>query len=131
MAISGNDLFVATYAGTVGEYTTAGTTVNTSLISGLSAVAQGGGGLEGLAVFGNDLFAGNVLADTIGEYTTSGSTVNASLISGLDGPVLGVAINPVPESSVGALTCLGAAMLWVWRRTKRITSTMPSEMARK
>jgi hypothetical protein len=64
---------------TIGEYTTSGSTVNASLISGLNAPGI-------IAVSGSNLFVVNTGAGTIGEYTTSGSTVNASLISGLSEP---------------------------------------------
>ena len=74
--------------------------------------------MTGLALFGNNLFVVNGLDGTIGEYTTSGSTVNASLISGLDGPVLGVAINPVPEPPGGVLAalCVVTFCLPRWRK---------------
>jgi hypothetical protein len=74
-------IFVTNYgANTIGEYTTAGATVNASLISGLN-------GPVGIAVSGSNLFVVNLntgtYGGTVGEYTTSGATVNASLISGL------------------------------------------------
>ena len=51
--MSGSDLFVANDgAGTIGEYTTAGATVNASLISGLASPV-------GIAVDGSDLFVTN------------------------------------------------------------------------
>ena len=68
------------FGNTMGEYTTAGATVNAALISGLSSP-------YGIAVSGSDLFVTNDGAGTIGEYTTAGATVNASLISGLYAPV--------------------------------------------
>src|SRR4051812_5476431 len=73
------DLIFVTNAvdGTVGEYTTAGATVNPALISGLSYAG-------GIAVSGSDLFVAN--NGTIGQYTTSGATVNPTLISGLNFP---------------------------------------------
>jgi PEP-CTERM motif len=63
----------------VGEYGLDGSTVNTSLIPGLSQP-------EGLAISGNYLFVANFVSGTIGEYGLDGSTVNASLITGLSGP---------------------------------------------
>src|SRR5262245_44869444 len=71
-------------SGTVGEYTTSGTTINASLISGLNSPV-------GLATVGGSLFVssfnnGNTGAGTIGVYTTSGTTVNGSLVSGLNQP---------------------------------------------
>src|SRR5262249_45702012 len=93
IAVSGNDLFVTCdnvsvslfsnppqENGTVGEFTTAGATVNPSLISGLSFPL-------GIAVSGGNLFVGSggngiTINPFIGEYTTSGATVNAALIAG-------------------------------------------------
>ena len=84
IALSGSDLFVTNAeSGTIGEYTTAGATVNAALISGLN-------GPSGIALSGSDLFVGG--GSTIGEYTTSGATVNAALISGLSGPE-GIAVS--------------------------------------
>ena len=71
-------------SGTIGEYTTAGATVNASLVSGLNYPL-------GLAVSGGNLFVAG-LGDTIGEYTTAGATVNATLVSGLNAPI-GLAIS--------------------------------------
>jgi hypothetical protein len=69
------------YSNVIGEYTTAGGTVNASLITtGLS-------GPLGITCDGNGhLFVANSKGGTIGEYTTSGATVNASLIAGLQYP---------------------------------------------
>jgi hypothetical protein len=67
-------------AGTVGEYNTDGSTINSSLISGLSSP-------NGIAICGSTLFVTNESAGTVGEYTTSGDTVNAALISGLNQPL--------------------------------------------
>ena len=64
----------------IGEYNFDGTTINASLLTGLS-------GLHGpyvMAVSGGNIFVENSLNGTIGEYTTSGATVNASLISGFN-----------------------------------------------
>jgi hypothetical protein len=55
------------------EYTTSGTTVNASLISGFSDP-------RGIAVLGSNLFViNNYNNGTIGEYTTSGTTINSTL----------------------------------------------------
>jgi len=104
---------------TIGEYGLDGSTVNTSLISGLNYPV-------GLAISGDDLFVANFYGDSVGEYTTSGATVNASLISGLDSPAY-IAVSPVPEPSAGALAGLGAAALWLWRRAwpRAATSSTP------
>jgi hypothetical protein len=72
-------------SGTIGEYTTAGATVNAALVSGLNTP-------QGLAVSGSDLFVVNLLANTIGEYTTAGATVNAALVTGLNAP-FGIAVS--------------------------------------
>lgn len=88
LAVSGNDLFVANYAGggngrlgTVGEYNGGtGASISANFITGLS-------GPEGLAVSGNDLFVVNTLTDTVGEYNaTTGAAINANFITGLSNP---------------------------------------------
>lgn len=89
VAVSGNNLFLANYAGGgpgagfVGEYTTSGGTVNASLITGLTAAYS-------IAIFGSYLFVVNEGVGqgngTVGEYTTSGATIATTLISGLDVP---------------------------------------------
>jgi hypothetical protein len=87
IAVSGSDLFVVNGGNdTVGEYTTAGATVNAALISSGFIFGQS------IALSGSDLFVSNDFAGTIGEYTTSGATVNAALISGLDFPT-GIAVS--------------------------------------
>src|SRR3984957_13827022 len=66
--------------GTVGAYTTAGTTLIAALISGLDNPS-------GIALSGSYLFVANANSNgTIGEYTTSGVPVNPTLISGLNDP---------------------------------------------
>jgi len=78
---SADSIFVSNLgAGTIGEYTTSGATVNASLISGLSNPGS-------IAASAIDLFVVNESpTNTIGEYTTSGGTVNASLISSVTNP---------------------------------------------
>ena len=66
-------------SGRIGEYTTSGAPIHTSLITGLNNPA-------GLVVSGGDIFVVNYGSGTIGEYTTAGEPVNASLVSGLNGP---------------------------------------------
>jgi len=98
-----NTIFVTSaLAGTIGEYTTSGATVNASLISGLDFPL-------GIVVSGSDLFVTG-FSNTIGEYTTSGATVNASLISGLNSPI-GLAIAPTTVPEPGTLMLLGIALL--------------------
>jgi len=89
-------IFVANQtSNTIGEYTTAGTTVNAALISGFSE-------LGGITVSGSDLFAVDVNRGTVGEYTTTGATVNAKLISGLSFP------EDVAVSGTGLFVTTGA-----------------------
>ena len=115
IVVSGSDLFVTnSEAGTIGEYTTSGATVNASLISGLSAPL-------GLALSGSNLFVAELGNGTIGEYTTSGATVNASLITGLDSP-FGIVV--VPEPSTALLLSPGFVGLAVRaRRAFGVSST--------
>ena len=84
--MSGGDLFVATYNGTVGEYTTAGGTVNASLITGLSQP-------YGIAVSGGDLFVAEPDNGTVGEYTTAGTTLNAAFDYRTSFPVQAIAVS--------------------------------------
>jgi hypothetical protein len=95
-------------SGTIGKYTTAGATVNASLISTFNTI-------EGIAVSGSDLFVANFADGTIGEYTTSGTTVNAALVTGLGdiGPTfLAVTASaPIPEPSTWAMMLIGFASL--------------------
>ena len=73
IAISGEDLFVASQGGnSIGEYTTSGATINTSLITGLNQT-------YGIAISGTNLFV--AVSGAVGLYSTSGLTINASLIS--------------------------------------------------
>ena len=122
IAISGNDLFVATQnPGTIGKYTTSGATVNSSLITGFDSP-------QGLAVSENNLFVSNTGDGTVGEYTTSGATVNANLISGLSGPY-GIAITQAPEPTTSALAALGVATLCLRRRRKPSAIVHPAARA--
>jgi hypothetical protein len=67
--------------GVIGEYTTAGATVNAALIT------ESGGGTRGLGLDGQGhIFAANELSGKVAEYTTAGSVVNASFCSGLNEP---------------------------------------------
>jgi hypothetical protein len=54
-------------AGTIGEYTTSGATVNAALISGLNAP-------EAIAASGSNLFVASIgNSGAVGAYTTSGA----------------------------------------------------------
>jgi len=114
IAISGSDLFVVN-GDTIGEYGLDGSVINASLITGLSDP-------NSIAIFGDDLFVSNAGNGTIGEYTLSGATVNASLISGLNNPA-GIVITPEP--STVALVGLGAAALFLRRRSARTSLPNP------
>ena len=71
---------------TIGEYTTSGTTVNASLVTGLSFP-------QGIAVSGGDLFVENFVGGTVGEYNaTTGAVINAALVTGLINPY-GIAVS--------------------------------------
>jgi DNA-binding beta-propeller fold protein YncE len=101
----GDQIFVSNNSsGTIGEYTTAGETVNAALISGLSSP-------NGIAVSGSDLFVAN--GGVIGKYTTAGATVNRALISGLRGPfAIAVSgsdlfVTNVDNGTIGAYTPRG------------------------
>jgi hypothetical protein len=111
IAIDGGNMFIAnTLSGTISEYTTSGTLVNASLISGLNNHPFG------IAIDSGNLYIASREGGTVGEYTESGATVNASLISGLNGPV-GVAIvggnmyvSSYGSGSVGEYTLSGTAV---------------------
>lgn len=65
--------------GFVGEWSTTGTLVNNSLITGLSTPL-------GIAASGGAVFVANNGNNTVGKYTSSGQVVDASFISGLNYP---------------------------------------------
>ena len=90
-------------SGTIGEYNPDGTTINASLVSGLTYP-------EGIAVSGGNIFVANMGIGTIGEYTTAGATVNASLVSGLNYPTF-LDVEQVPEPSSFGLLALGLGVL--------------------
>jgi hypothetical protein len=94
IAVDGSNLFLVDgNAGTIGEYTTSGKTVNANLVTGLGLDQAYGG----VVVSGSDLFAGVQAyydgAGWVGEYTTAGKTVNAKLVSETGGDVIGVAVS--------------------------------------
>src|SRR5689334_10489724 len=80
LELKADDLYVSGFWGyTVGDYTTGGTAVNASLLSGLANP-------WGIAISGNDLFVVNNGNGTVGKYTTAGATIDPALISGLANP---------------------------------------------
>src|SRR5690242_19164794 len=66
--------------GTIGEYTTGGAIISSSLVSGLFSP-------EGIAFSGGNLFVANFGNGTIGEFTDNGVAVNRTLITGLNQPI--------------------------------------------
>lgn len=110
IAESGGNLFVTNYTwNTIGEYTTAGATVNAALVTGLNRPI-------GIAAFEGNLFVANQSNNTIGEYTMSGATVNPALVSSGFFSPYGVAV--VPESPTWALLMPGSTALFVIGRRK-------------
>ncbi len=87
------DIFVVNNgSGKIGEYTTAGATVNASLVTGLSYP-------EGLAISGGNLYVSTLYGGlgvndtgTVTEYTASGTPVGGFGISGLNDPI-GIAVS--------------------------------------
>jgi hypothetical protein len=111
IASSSSDLYIINTAGdtagqgSIGEYTTAGATVNANLITGLNSPVS-------IAFSGTDLYVGSVGSldtngqydlGTIGQYTADGVAINASLVSGISAPD-SLAVTP---QSIGAASKLG------------------------
>jgi len=69
----------------VGEYSTSGTAINTSLITGLANYSP-----QAIAISGSALYVAN--GTTVEEYTTSGAVVHASLNTGFNSPI-GLAVS--------------------------------------
>jgi hypothetical protein len=79
-ATKGQIYVVNTDGNSIGEYGLNGSTINSSLITGLNYP-------QGITIVGNDLFVVNQDSASVGEYTTAGGLVNGSLISsGLANP---------------------------------------------
>jgi len=118
LTISGSDMYVTnSNTGTILEYTTAGTLLNASFITGV-----GPGVLFDMAVSNGDLFvsqgAGSSLP--IGEYNAvTGATINANLIPNLQHPA-GFVVIPTPEPSGLVLLACGAAGLALWAQRGRL-----------
>jgi hypothetical protein len=114
LALSGSDLYVASYSGgtfTIGKYTlgaTPGTiaSFNPSLITG-------SGGPMAISVCGSSIYMDWYAGTRVMEYTTSGDLVNANLITGLSGAD-GIYVTPEPSSL--ALLGLSTAGLLLRRR---------------
>jgi hypothetical protein len=91
ITVSGSDVFVLNISSnSIGEYTTSGSTINASLVTGLTESASS------LAISGSELFVANAGNGTVGEYTlgsTPGTIASskASLISGLTGGAQAIA----------------------------------------
>lgn len=104
-------IYVATYPGDVGEYTAAGATVNSTLISGL-------GGPWGMTWDGNNtIYIAQEGSRSVGAYTLSGTPINSSLIS-VPGDPMGVALDGAGHifvydallNTVGEYTTSGTAI---------------------
>ena len=95
--------------GDVGEWTTSGSSVNASLITGL-------GMPNGIAESGGYLYVANEQANTIGKYTMSGQVVDASFITGLSNPTQLVAsgtnlyVMNIGNSTIGNYTTSGQTL---------------------
>jgi len=80
-------IFVPNYGnGNVGEYSTAGATINASLLTGLTEAAT-------IAAAGTSLFIETDSNDNIGKYTTAGATVSATFITGTGTNEYGLALS--------------------------------------
>lgn len=112
-SVQGQILVVNFANGTVGEYSTTGTAINSSFISGLDQPM-------GIAISGDDLFISEQGNGNIAEYTTSGTLVNPTLITGLSLPA-GIAIygndlfvansaGPTATTAVGEYTLSGTTV---------------------
>jgi hypothetical protein len=108
IALSGSDIFVANNFGSIGEYTTSGSTVNAALVPGLDNP-------DGIAISGTDIFVTFPMniRSSIAEYTTSGSLVNSNL-TGQSGPG-GIAVSGsdifvtfAATNTIGEYTLAGA-----------------------
>jgi len=114
LSSNGSYLYVASDSGTVSEYTTAGTLVNSFGSSGSFSLLSA----YGVALYGGDLFVTQdqnyndvgvfnaATGATLGSETLSGGTLTNPLISGLDDPY-SIAITPEP----GPLALLGMGAL--------------------
>jgi len=107
-------------AGTIGKYTTSGSVVNASLVSGLDAP-------HGVAVSGSDLYFVSTVSSThtVGEYDAgTGAAIDATLISGLTDQNGGLAISPIPEAGTYAAILGFAALGYAMIRRRGGSSTL-------
>ena len=103
-------IFVSDWSnGQVGEWTTSGSSVNASLITGLSQP-------DGIAESDGYLYVANQQANTVGKYTMSGQAVDASFITGLSAPTQLVAsgttlyVMNTSNSTIGKYTTAGQTL---------------------
>ena len=114
VGVSGSDVFVlllgggvGAYPGTVAEYTTSGSTVNASLITGVDS-------LGGFTVSGGDIFVST--ANGISEYTTAGVLVHSSVVPGVSGTGFALSgsdlfvLNPGDPGTIGEYTTSGSTV---------------------
>ena len=87
IAVWGDDIYVANLSsGVVGKYTTDGTTLDASLISGFP-------GLTALTVADGFLYVVDAVNGTVGKYNLDGTVVDAGLVMGLGSTPEGIAIS--------------------------------------
>jgi PEP-CTERM motif len=120
IAVSGGNLFVTNegFESSIGEYTTAGATVNASLVpNGVPQLPRD------IVVSGNSLFVANAVlpgSGFISEYdATTGGTINGLLVSGQFGPTISVAVVQTPEPSTMIMFVIGAVALFARGLRKR------------
>jgi len=104
MILSGSNLFILNQ----------GSTVNASLITGISSLANS------MSLLGSTLLVADN-AGKISEYSTSGATLNAGLVTGLYEPV-GVAFLAIPEPSTYAAILGAAALGFAVMRRRRVAA---------
>ena len=118
LLLSGNTLYAASVSngGLISEYNaTTGAAINTNFI-------VNGGGNQGLALSGNDLFVSRDNS-TVAEYNaTTGALITLNFIPALANPTMpnNIAIGPVPEPSTWGMIGVGSlALLGMMLRKKQ------------
>lgn len=106
---SGNMFVPRQGAGAIAEYTSSGTLINYSLITGLHNPVYTG--FDGQYLYVAELNNGNSL---IGKYTTAGAPINPTLITGID-HFNGMVVVPEPS----ALACATLSLAWWMFALKR------------